>query len=411
MLEDTDFLRKSPLWWRWFFGLKLVMDVILTGIFYFEYSIAFFWKLSFVIFSLAVFLVVHLFYANMKRRWLFHLLIIDFLVSASYGYVFIGGHFPNHLFIGITALAILMFLKSPRMLILSSILLLLTYLVTMGSIDWYLYRHFDETSYFISGSFIVFACIVSSLINFYQSARRDTLQLYAQLLQTHEKLREYALQTEEWAATRERVRIARDIHDTVGHKLTALLVQMQAARKLGGLDPSRSEQAYLVCEDLVRSALQEVRLSVRAIRDEPIKSTSLDDSLKRLSEEFTTFAKVQTTFKVSGTPVPLPSNLQLTAYRIVQESLTNAQKHGRANQAEILLTYSETGFSLTIINDGDVPSELKRGFGLITIQERVKEWNGEVEFTMDPKTGFAVEVTFPYTLTETERVSIENTDS
>jgi signal transduction histidine kinase len=68
--------------------------------------------------------------------------------------------------------------------------------------------------------------MVSSLINFYQRSRKDTLQLYAQLMQSHEPLQEYALQTEEWAATRESVRIARDIHDTVGHKLMALLVQM-----------------------------------------------------------------------------------------------------------------------------------------------------------------------------------------
>jgi type VI protein secretion system component VasK len=144
-----------------------------------------------------------------KRNLLFHLLILDFLVSASYGYIFIGGKFPNHLFIGITALAILMFIKNTRILILTCILLLLLFIVTMGSIDWYLYKRLDETGYFIACSFIVLACIVTVLINFYQRARRDTLQLYEQLKQSHEQLQEYALKAEEWATTRERVRIAR----------------------------------------------------------------------------------------------------------------------------------------------------------------------------------------------------------
>lgn len=324
-------------------------------------------------------------------------------MSASYGYIFIAGNFPNHLFIGITALAILMFIKDTRILIVACLLLLLLYVVTMGSIDWYLYKSLDENSYFTTCSFIIFACIVNALINFYQRARRDALQLYTQLQQFHEQLQQFALKAEEWAATRERVRIAREIHDTVGHKLTAVLVQMQAARKLSAVDPLRSEQAYRDCEGLVRSSLQEVRLSVRAIRDEPIQSTSLNVSLDRLAQEFTKFAKVQTIFQTNGTPVALPSDLQLTAYRIVQESLTNAQKHGNAKNAEILLSYSESGFSLVVRNDGEVPRELKPGFGLINLQERVKEWNGKVHFQMAHAKDFAVEAHFPYPLTDVER--------
>ncbi|MEW9698416.1 sensor histidine kinase [Paenibacillus sp. SI8] len=408
MIQETGKIRNSTLTWRLFFGLKLIFDLALTGVFYFENSITIFWRLSFIVISLVVFLLINLFYFNMKRKqaWLLHILIIDFLVSASYGYVYIGGDFPNHLFIGITALAILMLVKNTRAIIMTCILLLAVYVVTMGSIDWYLYKRFDEIGYFISGSFIVFAGIVSSLIHYYQRARRDTMQLYAQLMQSHERLQDYALKTEEWATTRERVRIARDIHDTIGHKLTALLVQMQAARKLSGLDSLRSEQTYLECEDLIRSSLQEVRLSVRAIRDEPFKSTSLTDSLGKLTEEFSKFAEVQTDFEVIGIPVPLPGDLQLTAYRIAQESLTNAQKHGHAKHAKILLAYSATGFSLSIRNDGELPAELKPGFGLINLKERVREWNGEVRFCMDRHEGFAVEVQLPYSLMEMERVDV-----
>ncbi|MEK8127551.1 sensor histidine kinase [Paenibacillus filicis] len=356
---------------------------------------------------MAIFLIVNLFYARIKKRqnWLFHLLILDFLVSASYGYVFIGGFFPSQLFIGITSLAILMFLNNIRMLLVTSLFLLFLYLVTMGSVDWFLYQQLNPINYFTTCSFIVFAGIVSTLIHFYQGARRNTQQLYAQLLESHERLQDYAVKTEEWAATRERVRIAGDIHDTVGHKLTALLVQMQAARKLSQVDASRSEQAYLGCEELVRSSLQEVRLAVRTIRDEPVQSTFLHDSLDKLAGEFTQFAQVQTSFDVEGSPVLLPGELQLTAYRIVQESLTNAKKHGQATHARIWLVYSESGFSLHIGNDGEVPAVLKPGFGLINLQERVKEWNGEVSWGKDDRMGFAVRVKFPYPATEMEGVT------
>ncbi|OBZ15766.1 sensor histidine kinase [Bacillus sp. FJAT-26390] len=404
MQQKTDNLLRSPLLWKLFFGLKLIFGLIIAGIFYFENSNIVFWGLSFVIFSVVAFFIVYRFYAKMKKQnLLFHLLILDFLVSASYGYVFIGGEIPNYLFVGITALAILMFIKNTRILILACVLLMLFLVVTMGIIDWYLNKRLDEAGYFIACSFIIFACIVTVLINFYQRARRDTLQLYAQLKQSHVQLQENALKAEEWATARERVRIAREIHDTVGHKLTALLVQMQVARKISTIDPIRGEQSYLECEGLIRSSLQEVRLSVRAIRDEPIKSTFLNDSLEKLSEEFTKYAQVHTDFKVVGIPVAIPSNLQLTAYRIAQESLTNAQKHGDANHAEISLSYSDNGFFLCVSNDGKVPDELKPGFGLISLQERVKEWNGEVHFRMDPIKGFAVEVEFPYSLIDAER--------
>lgn len=396
MPKVMDSLWKNPVSLRWLFGLKLIYDFVLIGMFYFENSIAIFWRLSFVVISLMVFLFVNLFYSSMKKHWLLYLLIIDFLLSASYGYIYIDGEIPNHIFNGITALAIFMFVKNTRTLIITCASLLVIYLITMCSIDWYMYRRLDKATYFISTSFIVFACVVSFLINFHQRASKETMQLYAQLMKSHERLQEYALQAEEWAAARERIRISRDIHDTVCHKLTGVMVQMQAARKLSKVDPLRSEQTYLACEELVRSSLQEVRLAVRAVRDEAITSTSLNENLTNLAEEFTKYAKVYTVIQIHGTPVALPGGLQLTAYRIVQESLTNAQKHGHASNVVIKVDYAETDFSLSICNDGALPAELKPGFGLTNLQERVKEWKGNVHFIMDQKKGFAVEVMFPY---------------
>ncbi|MFC4809349.1 sensor histidine kinase [Paenibacillus sp. GCM10023250] len=396
--------------WKLAFGLKLLLNLTLAGIFYFDHSIALFWRLSFIFISIAAFLFANYVYMNQSRRrsGLFHLLILDFLLSATYGYIYIAGNFPNHLFVGITALAILMFAQSIRGIIWTCLLLLAVYVATMGSLDWYVFGTWDEIGYFTTGSFIVFAGIVSVLIHFYRSARANTLKLYGELMRSHAQLQAYALQTEEWGAAKERIRIAREIHDTVGHKLTALLVQMQAARKLSRIDPQRSEQTYAECESLIRASLQEIRLSVRAIRDEPIRSTSLQERLAELAREFTKWAEVHTTLEVEGSPVALPGDLQLTAYRIAQESLTNAQKHGHARNAEIVLAFADGGFSLRIRNDGEAPAELKPGFGLINMQERVREWNGDVQVGAAPGMGFAVDVRFPYAAVGTERKPFEN---
>ncbi|MFC0216337.1 sensor histidine kinase [Paenibacillus chartarius] len=397
MIHRNENMKMSPFSWKLIFGFKFILDVALTGVFYFQHSIASFWRPGLVLISLLIFLSINYFYLNRKKRpnWLLHVLLLDFLISAAHGYVLFSGDFPNHLFIGITALAILMVIKGTRMLIAACLLLLTVYIVTMGSLDWYLYHELHIPGYFISCSFILFAGIVSAVIQHYQRARENAMQLYAMLLQSHEQLQAYARQTEEWAATRERVRIARDIHDTVGHKLTALLVQMQLARKLSGSDSLRSQQIYLECEELIRSSLQEVRLSVRAIRDEPAEAASLFESLEKLCAEFTRFTGVQTAVESNGIPAALPRNLQLTAYRIVQECLTNAQKHGHAKNVNVTLAYSEHAFSLSIRNDGDIPDELKPGFGLIGLEERVRELNGEVRFVLDRNEGFAVQGAFP----------------
>ncbi|SFJ14403.1 Signal transduction histidine kinase [Paenibacillus sp. UNC496MF] len=396
--------------WKLVFGLKLLLNLALAGVFYFDYSIALFWRLSFIFISIAAFLFANYVYMNQSKRrsGLFQLLILDFLLSAAYGYIYIAGNFPNHLFVGITALAILMFAQSIRGIIWTCLLLLGVYVLTMGSLDWYVFGQWDEIGYFTTGSFIVFAGIVSVLIHFYRNARANTLKLYGELMQSHAQLQEYALQTEEWGAAKERIRIARDIHDTVGHKLTALLVQMQAARKLSRIDPRRSEETYAECENLIRASLQEIRLSVRAIRDEPVRSVSLQERLAELAREFTKWAEVHTTLEVEGSPVALPGDLQLTAYRVVQESLTNAQKHGHARKAEIVLAFADSGFSLCIRNDGEAPAELKPGFGLINMQERVREWNGEVQVGTEPGTGFAVDVRFPYAAGGNGAEAIEN---
>ncbi|MFB9328870.1 sensor histidine kinase [Paenibacillus aurantiacus] len=393
--------------WKLAFGLKLAFDFALSAVFYVEQSIAPFWKLVLVVLLLLLFLGMNWYYVRGKnrRRWLLHILLLDFLVTAACGYGYTIGDFPNHLFIGITALAILMFIQRTRMLIATCVLLIAVYVATMASVDWYLHDQLQAAGYFVSGSFILFAGIVSAVIQHYQRARDEAKQLYAELKQSHEQLREYALQTEEWAATRERVRIARDIHDTVGHKLTALLVQMQLARKLSERDASRSREIYLTCEELIKSSLQEVRLSVRAIRDEPAGNDSLPDSLEKLCAEFAKFTGVQTDFELKGVPHALPRNLQLTAYRIVQESLTNAQKHGGAKHASVSLAYSASDLTLSIRNDGAIPEELTPGFGLVGLQERAKEWNGAMRFVLDRDNGFAVEGVFPYAAAERERAS------
>ncbi|TYP74610.1 signal transduction histidine kinase [Paenibacillus methanolicus] len=408
MIRVIDNLKKVPLSWRLALAAKLVFDFALTGAFYIEQSITMFWSLVLVVIAVLLFLGMNVVYLHRHRRrqWLPHLLLLDFIVSAACGYGYMSGNFPNHVFIGITALAILVFAKSARMLVMSCILLLAVYLVTMIGIDWYVFRKLDAAGYLISCSFILFAGIASAVIQHYQRARDEANQLYAQLIRSHEQLREYALRTEELAATRERVRIARDIHDAVGHNLTALLVQMQLARKLNVSEPLRSRHIYLECEQLIQSSLQEVRLSVRAIRDEPAGDADLPDSLRKLCADFAKWTGVQTEFELNGVPVALPRNLQLTAYRIAQEALTNAQKHGGAKHARVSLSYSASDFALRIRNDGVVPDELTPGFGLVGLQERTKEWNGQMRIHADRHDGFAIEGIFPYAAAVRGRVAL-----
>ncbi len=247
-------------------------------------------------------------------------------------------------------------------------------------------------AFFLAG--IVFVVVITELAVKEQRANREVERLLVELKEANEKLRTYADRVEELATANERNRLAREIHDSVGHYLTIVIVQIEAA--LAGLEKDREQSLDVLrkAQGLAQKGMAEVRRSVAALRTSESETHSLIDSLKTLIEECH-LSGLPTTFEIAGTPRNLSPSAELALYRAAQEALTNVRKHSLAKAATVSLTYSQENVSLKVHDDGVGVAELTKGFGLVGIQERVVSMGGEVRIVTAARQGFTLEVGLP----------------
>lgn len=214
-----------------------------------------------------------------------------------------------------------------------------------------------------------------------------------QLSRVNEQVNEYANRVYDLAAADERNRIAGEIHDNVAHRLTALFVQLQAARRiLGQGDAEAAQENLLVCEALAQESLNEVRQSVRAIRK--TADTEGISALRRLTLHYASITGMETTFETEVVDA-IPAQVMALLYRVIQEGLTNAQRHGRATRVDVRLQRSGVHLRLVIDDNGRGASSPKLGFGLSTMKERLRRYGGDIEVSSVPAKGFRLSLRLP----------------
>ncbi len=203
------------------------------------------------------------------------------------------------------------------------------------------------------------------------------------------------------AVAEERARIARELHDVVGHSVSVMTVQASAVRRLVEPDQEQVRDALLVVEQTGREALAEMRRMVGVLR-RPEEAPALApqpslDQLDRLVAHARE-AGLPVNLRVEGDPVPLAAGIDLTVYRLVQEGLTNAIKHAGASRAEVLVRYDDGHVELTVSDDGNgVGGGEGSGHGLVGMRERVSVYGGELEAGPKPGGGFLLRATLPVT--------------
>ncbi|MBP6471434.1 MAG: sensor histidine kinase [Chloroflexi bacterium] len=232
-------------------------------------------------------------------------------------------------------------------------------------------------------------------------ARRYAEELTADLEAANRQLSAYALQAEELATTQERNRLAREIHDNLGHYLTVVNVQIAAAKVLLAADPQRALDALDKAQTLTQEGLGAVRQSVAALRESPLGKRPLPEAISALVTESNN-AGIVTELVVWGTPYNLASNEELALYRVAQEGLTNIRKHARASRADLLLDYNDpTKVCLSIVDNGLGAEETTNGFGLLGVRERVHLLGGQVTVKTAVNQGFSLMVCLPTAVKET----------
>ncbi len=216
--------------------------------------------------------------------------------------------------------------------------------------------------------------------------------------QANMQLRKYANEVEELTIDRERTRMAREIHDTLGHYLTILSIQLETISKLQERDPAQALVEVAEARRVAAQSMQEVRNAVAALRPASIATLSLPEALTQLANEFrNTASETELTLDLE-TQLPLLSpEVQLALYRAVQEALTNIRKHAHATKVLIRLRYEEDVIELVVLNNGcsETGSELRRsgsGFGLVGLRERIELLGGQATYGPEEPLGYRVTI-------------------
>jgi signal transduction histidine kinase len=247
----------------------------------------------------------------------------------------------------------------------------------------------------IDSTAIFFVVVITQVRMNEQRARENAERLTCDLEAANRKLAEYATQAEELAATQERNRLAREIHDNLGHYLTIVNVQIEAARVTCESDPVRALDALSKAQDMARKGLNSVRESVAALRVSPVENRPLEEAIAELVDESGS-AGITTKLHLVGESRFVEPKAALALYRATQEGLTNVRKHARASQVDVSLDFSQADrIRLVVLDDGAGAADTNGGFGLTGIRERVQLLGGEFKVETQVGRGFRLEVSIP----------------
>ncbi|MGA7934769.1 MAG: sensor histidine kinase [Kovacikia sp.] len=245
---------------------------------------------------------------------------------------------------------------------------------------------------------LVFALLLINALLAERQSREELEIAHQELELTHEQLRQYALRIEDQATLQERNRIAREIHDGLGHTLAAQTIQINNALLFWRSDHDQSLTFLKQAKQLGAEALLEIRRSVAVLRSNPLKGQTLDSALKKLLDDFQQTSGIELSRNIN-VPLSLPAEVNTTLYRIVQESLTNIYKHAQATLVIVQLQKQAGMLHLSVEDNGDGfnPTQNTTGFGLQGMRERAMAWGGEFSIHSQPAAGCQISVFFPLT--------------
>lgn len=229
---------------------------------------------------------------------------------------------------------------------------------------------------------------------------REARDLLAELEEAHLELGRYAARVRELSVYEERTRVAREIHDSLGHHLTVAGLHLEASQKLIQQEPEEAESQLGRARTSFEGALSEARRSVRALKPLAVEEGSGSGALRALARGFEGVGP-KVSFEVAGEERELPQGVELIHYRVLQEGLTNALKHAGAGRVRAQLTYAPKKVLLSVSDDGaGIPKYARvcpttQGFGLKALRERVEDVGGSLSTGNAPDGGFRLEAELP----------------
>jgi signal transduction histidine kinase len=247
---------------------------------------------------------------------------------------------------------------------------------------------------------LLFIFSIAFLIRQERTSKLEAEKLLGELELSHQQLQNYARQVAESATIEERNRLAREIHDSLGHYITVVNVQLEKAIAFRDTNPAEADQAIKDAKHLASEALNDVRQSVSALRTTPEKfslTESLDTLVKHMEND-----RLTIDLEIGGNENDFSRQSLVTLYRAAQEGLTNIQKHAHANHVTIRIKLEDQEASLSIIDNGQgfdpttlSGQDMGTHYGLQGIKERMELVRGSFRVESTPNEGTSLLVTVP----------------
>lgn len=240
-------------------------------------------------------------------------------------------------------------------------------------------------------SYLIGTVLRNSLL--LEQSMRKVQEREAKLQLAYQQLGDAYRSLEELSAWKERNRIARDIHDTVGHTLTTVIVELEAGQMLADKHPASAREKYTMAQEQAVKALNEMRRSVRMLREEPSRPR-LGEAIQEVLEETARHTDI-----VIRSAVDLPEDME-TPYddlliRALKEGLANGIRHGRATAFFFKLHLDDGALTFLLQDNGAGATAIVHGFGLDNMAKAVEQAGGEITFHTAPGEGFDIALSLP----------------
>ena len=222
-----------------------------------------------------------------------------------------------------------------------------------------------------------------------QQRERDKIQEELEFVsQINTQLKDYTALSQLDIEDNERKRISREIHDTLGHALTGMSAGLDACIVLLDLDKDKAREQLLVLSKVVKDGIKDVRRSLNKLRPGVLEDLSLKEAIVKLCEDSEQTSNIFVNLYYEWEDLDLEKTKEDIIYRIVQESITNAVRHGKAGEVDVEFFKEHDKYMIVIQDDGKGTNEIKDGYGLKQMKERVAILNGVIHFVSEEGKGF-----------------------
>lgn len=233
------------------------------------------------------------------------------------------------------------------------------------------------------------------LLKRHRRIMQDQNNIIKKLSNANSGFQQYANLAEEKSIISERMRLTREIHDTVGYTMTNLLMMLEASTDLVGIDSVKLEKLLNKALIIIKDGHSDMRSSLRVLRNTKIKNSNSIQYISNLVEVFKSSTGVDVKVQFGNLPWDLNQKIDNIIYRFLQEGMTNSLTHGDAKKIDIHFWVSGDIIFINMIDDGNGCTDIKQGIGLQGMEERISEISGKIRY-YNLRNGFSVKLEIPW---------------